>query len=123
MCVVNSKLIEMFSIKNNFEIEGGKAEVDENGELNGIFRESAMNYVLEKIAPLMTNKENRKKWIKMGQEYCLKNGITSVQTSNNYSFYIFFIFFNIFILFFILFILFLLFFFIIYIYIYILFLF
>ena len=49
-CVVNSKGLEMLGIdKHTEQIEGGRFDVDENGEPLGIFRENALDMVYSKL--------------------------------------------------------------------------
>ena len=54
-CVVNSKALELIGVtKDTPQIEGGRFDVDENGEPNGIFRENALDMVYSKF-PMPTN--------------------------------------------------------------------
>ena len=59
-CVVNSKALEMIGIdKNAKQVDGGRFDVDENGEPLGIFRENALDLVYAKL-PQPTREELKK---------------------------------------------------------------
>lgn len=81
ICVVNSKALEIAGIKSGSEqIEGGAFDVDENGEPLGIFRESALNLIYDKIQP--PTKEQLKNMIYNACEKLNEYGVTSAQTDD-----------------------------------------
>lgn len=80
-CVVNSKALEMIGVtKDTPQVEGGRYEVDENGEPNGIFRENAMDLVYGKL-PVFTV-EDVKEMILQASARLNTYGITSCQTDD-----------------------------------------
>ncbi|WP_461204810.1 amidohydrolase [Clostridium sp. DL1XJH146] len=79
--VVNSKALELSNInKTTLQIEGGKFDVDEQGNPTGIFREKSTNLIYSKI-PSPT-KEEIKEIIVNASNHALKQGITSIQTDD-----------------------------------------
>lgn len=80
VCVCNSKAIEMLGLTANMpKIDGGEFEI-EDGKLNGVFKENALNLVYSQI-PQPTVKEIKemfKKAFKALNSY----GITSAQTDD-----------------------------------------
>ena len=80
-CVVNSKAIEMIGITKDIpKVEGGRVEVDENGEPNGIFRENAMDLVYSKLP--VFDVEDVKEMILNASHALNTFGITSSQTDD-----------------------------------------
>lgn len=80
-CVVNSKALEIAGItKDTLQVEGGAFDVDEQGEPLGIFRESALGLIYDKIP-----KPSRRELKAMLTSAC-KNlnsyGVTSAQTDD-----------------------------------------
>lgn len=81
VAIVNSKALHVAGItKNTQQIDGGKFDVDENGEPLGIFRENALNLIY-KCIPEPTVKEI-KGMILEGMTNANAYGITSVQTDD-----------------------------------------
>lgn len=80
IAVVNSKTLEKLGItKDTPDPEGGAIDRDPNGEPTGILREMAADLVTKHV---LGNKETRKQYICEGLQYCLKKGITTVQTND-----------------------------------------
>ncbi|MDI6860818.1 MAG: amidohydrolase [Caldisericia bacterium] len=71
---VNSKVLNYLNIMSNTKFKGGKVEVDENGEPNGVLRDRAGEYVLEKFK----DKIDYKNYIKKGIEKLYSYGIGSI---------------------------------------------
>ncbi len=80
---VNSKAIKDTKIDNDIFIEGGEFDRDENGELLGIIRESALEWYKKQI-PSLPDIEELKKFIISGAEEMLKFGVTSIHTEDSY---------------------------------------
>ncbi len=79
--VVNSKALELAGItKDTPQIEGGHFDLDEHGEPTGVFREKALNLILEKIPE--PSVEDIKDLLLMASEKVLAQGITSVQSDD-----------------------------------------
>lgn len=80
-CVVNSKALEMLGItKETPQVEGGRFEVDENGEPLGIFRENAMNLIYNPISKVSI--DDLKRMILKACHQLNSYGITSSQTDD-----------------------------------------
>ena len=80
-CVVNSKALELIGVtKDTPQVEGGRYEVDEQGEPTGIFRENAMDFVYSKL-PVFTV-EDIKEMILHASKVLNRYGITSCQTDD-----------------------------------------
>ncbi|WP_352419296.1 amidohydrolase [Proteiniborus sp.] len=81
ICVANSKAIEMAGLnRETQQVEGGHFDVDESGELLGIFRENALDLIYS-IIPSPKHDEI-KKAIKDAMVYANSKGLTSVQTDD-----------------------------------------
>lgn len=81
IAIVNSKALEIANInKDTKQIEGGKFDIDGNGEPLGIFRENAIE-LINRFIPEPTVEEIKKVLIK-GMENANACGITSVQTDD-----------------------------------------
>ena len=79
--IANSKAMELAGItKDSPQIEGGKFDLDENGEPIGIFREKAQGLITSHI-PESTVEEIKEMLIE-GMKNANKCGITSVQTDD-----------------------------------------
>jgi predicted amidohydrolase YtcJ len=79
--VVNSKALEIAGItKNTPQVDGGHFDIDENGELLGIFRENALSLVYDQIPE--PSVENIKKMIMTAAANANTQGITSVQSDD-----------------------------------------
>ncbi|WP_154484742.1 amidohydrolase [Anaerosalibacter bizertensis] len=79
--IANSKAMELAGItKDSPQIEGGKFDLDENGEPIGIFREKAQGLITSHI-PEPTVEEIKEMLIE-GMENANKCGLTSVQTDD-----------------------------------------
>lgn len=78
--VMNSMAIEMVKANNESFISGGIFDKDEQGNLNGVFRENAISWVYERVPKLTI--EQIKKNISAGIEEALSFGVTSLQTSD-----------------------------------------
>jgi predicted amidohydrolase YtcJ len=77
---VNSKVLHNLGIgKDTPDPEGGTIDRDDQGEPTGILREAAADIVRKRV---LANKERRKQYIVKGLHYCLKKGITTVQTND-----------------------------------------
>ena len=80
-CIVNSKALELIDVtKDTPQVEGGRYEVDENGEPNGIFRENAMNLVYSKLPVFSV--QDIKDMILHASHTLNTYGITSSQTDD-----------------------------------------
>ena len=80
-CVVNSKGLEMLGIdKHTEQIEGGKFDVDENGEPLGIFRENALDMVYSKLP--QPTREDLKQMLLKAMKQLNSFGVTSSQTDD-----------------------------------------
>ena len=80
-CVVNSKALEMIGLTSDVpHIEGGRVEVDENGEPTGVFRENAMDLVYSKLP--VFNVDDVKKMILEAMHALNTFGVTSSQTDD-----------------------------------------
>lgn len=80
-CVVNSRALELMGItKETQQPEGGSFEKDPDGELNGIIRENAVEYVFRRIpAPSQDQiREMMRRAVKKLNTY----GVTSCQTDD-----------------------------------------
>lgn len=79
--VVNSKALEVMGVtRDTPQIEGGRFDVDENGEPLGIFREAARTLVYNAIPPLTV--DDIKRMLANGGERARACGITSVQSDD-----------------------------------------
>ena len=80
-CIVNSKALEMIGVTSETpQVEGGRYEVDENGNPTGVFRENAMDLVYSKL-PVFTV-EDIKSMILNASKQLNRYGITSSQTDD-----------------------------------------
>lgn len=80
-CVVNSKALKMIGVnKDTPQVPGGRFEVGEDGEPNGIFRENAMDLVYSKLPE--PTKEDIKNMILTASKALNSYGITSSQTDD-----------------------------------------
>lgn len=80
-CVVNSKALEMIGIdKNTKQVDGGRFDVDENGEPLGIFRENALDLVYAKLP--QPTREDLKKMLILAMKQLNSFGVTSAQTDD-----------------------------------------
>ena len=79
--VANSKAIEACGI-NSFtkQVEGGSIDLDDKGELNGIFRENAIALIYEMMPK--SNVNSIKEALLAAQEKVLSCGLTSVQSDD-----------------------------------------
>lgn len=84
VAVVNSLALKYMGVKKDIHIKGGSFDKDEKGDLTGVLRENALDWVEEKM-PKSGTAEN-KKAITMSVEEALKAGLTSVQTSDLHCF-------------------------------------
>ncbi len=74
---VNSKLIQTSGITKNTEVSGnGEIEVDDNGELTGIFYDDAQSIIKEKVPEI--SKDDYNSMIEKGSNELLKYGITEI---------------------------------------------
>ena len=82
ICVVNSKALELINLdKNNLPIiEDGEIYTDENGELTGLFSESALLYVYNNF-PKKSREEIKEMILKL-QKHLNSYGITSIQSDD-----------------------------------------
>ncbi|MCY6369182.1 amidohydrolase [Clostridium ganghwense] len=79
--IVNSKALEIAGItKETAQVEGGKFDLDINGEPLGIFRENALELIYSKI-PTPTIEEIKDMILTAAKE-AVKDGITSIQTDD-----------------------------------------
>lgn len=79
--VVNSKALEIAGItKDTAQVEGGKFDLDENGEPLGIFRENAQELIYRSIPEPTV--EEIKKMLEEGMKNANACGITSIQTDD-----------------------------------------
>ena len=80
-CVVNSRAMELIGVtRDTPQVEGGRYEVDEDGEPNGIFRENAMDLVYSKLPVFSV--EDIKEMILHASHVLNTYGITSSQTDD-----------------------------------------
>lgn len=80
-CVVNSKALELAGItKDTPQVEGGVFDLDENGEPLGIFRESALSLIYDKIPT--PDKDSLKNMIYDACKSLNTYGVTSAQTDD-----------------------------------------
>ncbi len=80
VAVGNTKALEMAGISVMTGIPGGTIGKDSRGQLNGIVTENAVTF-LKRIIPRW-KKEERKEHLRLGAEYALSKGITSVQSAD-----------------------------------------
>lgn len=81
ICVVNSKALDLLGIdRYTPQIEGGKFDVDENGEPLGIFREQAIMMIYQPISKVKVS--DLKRMIRSASQALNSYGITSVQTDD-----------------------------------------
>jgi Predicted metal-dependent hydrolase with the TIM-barrel fold len=81
ICTVNSKALEVMGItRDTAQVEGGRFDVDENGEPLGIFREKALSLIYDLIPE--PGLEEVKSMIKEAAAYANSKGLTSVQTDD-----------------------------------------
>ena len=79
-CVVlNSKALQVCGIDANTKVSGGLVEKDEQGNLNGVLRENALNLVYTHLQ----ERSERKKWIEKGLQICMEMGLTCLQTNDS----------------------------------------
>lgn len=79
--IVNSKALEMAGVtKDTPQVEGGKFDIDENGEPLGIFRENALDLIYRKVPE--PSIEEIKKMIIAAANKANKAGLTSIQTDD-----------------------------------------
>lgn len=80
-CVVNSKALELAGItRNTPQVEGGRYEVGDDGEPNGIFRENAMDLIYSRLPE--PDKEDIKEMILAASHALNRYGVTSAQTDD-----------------------------------------
>lgn len=80
-CVVNSKALEMIGVdKNTKQVDGGRFDVDENGEPLGIFRENALDLVYAKLP--QPTREELKQMLILAMKQLNSFGVTSAQTDD-----------------------------------------
>lgn len=80
-CVINTKALELIGVtKDTSQIEGGRFELDEAGEPNGIFRENAMDLVYARLPE--PSKEDIKEMIVAASRELNRFGVTSSQTDD-----------------------------------------
>lgn len=78
---VNSKALEIMGIgKNPIQPEGGRIDVDQNGDPVGIFKEEARNLVYDAVPSL--SEEDIRRMLLKGAAKLLECGITSVQSDD-----------------------------------------
>lgn len=78
---VNSKALERMGVgRDPRPIEGGKIDVDENGEPLGVFQEAARDLVYNAVPSL--SKDDIRRMVKNGAARLLECGITSVQSDD-----------------------------------------
>ncbi|MDF9867576.1 putative amidohydrolase YtcJ [Bacilli bacterium PM5-3] len=82
ICVVNSKALEIINLdKNNLpQLSDGEIYTDENGDLNGLFSETALTYVYSNFPKLALN--DIKELILNFNKHLNSEGITSIQTDD-----------------------------------------
>lgn len=81
ICSVNSKALEMMGVtKDTSQVEGGRFDIDENGEPLGIFREKALSLVYDAIPE--PGLDEIKSMLKEAAAYANSKGLTSVQTDD-----------------------------------------
>lgn len=80
---VNSKALELTGANKDTTVKGGIFDLGEDGELNGIIRENALDWFMERL-PARTVDEI-KEAICAATEEALRYGITSVHTSDLHS--------------------------------------
>lgn len=81
IAVVNSKALEVMNInKDSCQIDGGKFDIDDKGELTGVFRENAVRLIYDTIPEPTLNEI--KEIIYDASVYALSKGITSIQTDD-----------------------------------------
>lgn len=81
LLVVNSKALEICAVtKEMAHASNGEIGMDEQGELNGIFREHSMSLITSNIPEKTV--EELKQLILVGQERLFQQGITSVQSDD-----------------------------------------
>lgn len=78
--IVNSKFLETFNIDEDIVCPDGGVIGIENGKLNGLFFDNAMNIVYDHIP--MPNKNEIKHMLKQGAKYLNSFGVTSCQTDD-----------------------------------------
>lgn len=79
--VVNSKALQLLKIDNATpQVHGGSFDIDENGEILGIFRENALKLIYDRLPE--PGIEEIKSVIIEGAKDALKCGITSVQSDD-----------------------------------------
>lgn len=78
--VMNSAAIALTGATNETSITGGSFDKDRNGNINGIFRENAIEWVYSRIPGLSV--AQIKNNLTAGIEEALKYGVTSLQTSD-----------------------------------------
>ena len=79
--VVNSRALELLSLDKNLpQVEGGSFDVDEAGNLTGVFCDSAMSYVYTRLpAP---SREDLKRMIRTASRELNRRGITSCHSDD-----------------------------------------
>lgn len=80
-CVINTKALELIGVtKDTPQVEGGRFELDQAGEPNGIFRENAMDLVYDSLP--QPSKEDIKEMIVSASKELNRFGVTSSQTDD-----------------------------------------
>ncbi len=77
---LNSLAIEKLSLKPDMVVDGGKIDVDSNGEVEGIIRENAL-YLLGDLGKANT-KEDLKALLKVGIKHANEHGLTSLHSDD-----------------------------------------
>lgn len=79
--VVNSLALELLGLSGNLpQPEGGCCDVDENGNLTGVFRDTAMSYVFTKLP--RPSREDLKRMLRRASRELNKRGITACQSDD-----------------------------------------
>lgn len=79
--IVNSKALEIAGITSaTTQVEGGRFDIDENGEPLGIFREKALGLIYDNIPT--DSLEEIKDMIREALRYANSKGVTSIQTDD-----------------------------------------
>lgn len=84
VAVVNSLALEMLSVSDCLKVKGGSFEKDEKGELTGVLKENALDWLEERLPK--SDQAVIEKALDQSVDAALKAGITSVQTSDLHSF-------------------------------------
>jgi predicted amidohydrolase YtcJ len=79
--VLNSKALEILQLdESSIDPDGGKIDRDHQGQLTGILRENALNFVTPLIK--IHDFQKRKELFKKGIQECLELGLTAVHTND-----------------------------------------